>query len=88
MENKELKDFYNPTTIQEKKALYLEHTLEKMVEAKERIWNTIIRLAKQKKDTTALKVKHKSLVKGIKEVTDKANNAWKQVQKENEFESS
>lgn len=73
---------YHPSTVQEKKAMSLEDTLEKMTEAKERIWSTIIKLSKKKKDVTALRAKHKSLVKGIEEVFAKANNAWKQVEKE------
>ncbi len=73
---------YRPTTIQEKKAMSLEETLEKMTEAKERIWFTITKLSKKNKDVTALRAKHKSLVKGIEEVFAKANNAWKQVEKE------
>ena len=58
---------YRPTTIQEKKAMSLEETLEKMTEAKERIWFTITKLSKKNKDVTALRAKHKSLVKGIEE---------------------
>ncbi len=77
-----LKYTYRPTTSLEKKALFLEETLEKMLNHSDYLFKKIKRLERLKKPTGDLREKLKDLNVGATEVYEKANTIWKQIKLE------
>ena len=73
---------YRPTTDLEKKAIFLEETLEKLISFSDHLFRKIKILEKKKLDTTELKEKRKDVLKGINEVFEKANTIWKDIKNE------
>ena len=75
---------YKPITTQEKKAFYLETVLEKMLEARDKTYRLLKKSKKNsekvsKETVKSLENKLESLNKGIKEVFEKADNAWRSL---------
>lgn len=73
---------YSPTTPSEKRAMFLEETLTRMQTHSDHLFKKQRALARQNKPFKHIKNKLADINKGVQEVSDKANNAWKTVAKE------
>ena len=77
---KDLKNYnYKPGSVLEKKAKFLEETLENMQNYSDFLYQKIKRLERQGKKPRALRRKLKSVNNGIAEVFDKADILWKDI---------
>lgn len=73
---------FNPSGNLEKKALFLEETLENMQNHSNNLYKTIKRFNKEGKNTFHLRKKLKDLNTGIEEVHEKCNTIWQDIKGE------